>query len=447
MPEVCTASGDRAFLLHLTPLSTHVTVKLSYSNPTRLKRSLYLKVPSLLACRVPHRFGMAQSHRGTESDPESVMSESEDEFSMGDHDQYFEQNLPAANTKEFDDVFAMSDADECFAASLPVTKRACIGAVPFRFLHLPPEIRNRIYRQLLHVREFSHTLRKFCWPNIIVTCKQVHEESRGILYKENSATIQIVWMQMGRQPQVILNINGSDDIMSRAQRGHFSPIKWPKYLRQIEQIRFVCNLRAGNYLQRNLKHLSNVNRVFYQLRQFLQGSARTQKLRVEVRNGMGLGEEWLSKLLAPLRLYGPNTSFTFSEIPESLTQSIVTDAQVSDARGNFDIVQKYYELTRDAHLVVSAPPLVKCLRDRILPIEATLEKIQYDMSRFPCFVTIGWHKRFLKDLRDLEELMRKICPEAAGRGAEMVEESGEQRQVRARGYRDRGRNVHIVKQS
>ncbi|KAK5165462.1 uncharacterized protein LTR77_008991 [Saxophila tyrrhenica] len=58
---------------------------------------------------------------------------------------------------------------------------------PFRFLQLPPEIRNKVYRELLDSAVPDHPkLGKWCKPRclhpaIIFTCHQIYNEASGLL--------------------------------------------------------------------------------------------------------------------------------------------------------------------------------------------------------------------------------------------------------------------------
>ena len=74
---------------------------------------------------------------------------------------------------------------------------------PFSFLELPPELRNMVYRQLLHIplRQEDRMRASDSWisrddischPKILAASKQIQAEAKGILYGENVRKMYIV---------------------------------------------------------------------------------------------------------------------------------------------------------------------------------------------------------------------------------------------------------------
>ncbi|KAI7286443.1 hypothetical protein KC345_g1187 [Hortaea werneckii] len=64
----------------------------------------------------------------------------------------------------------------------------------FRFLDLPAEMRNLVYRELLVWP--SNRLER-CWPQILRTCRQVNDEAKEIIYTENAAKVKVILKGMG----------------------------------------------------------------------------------------------------------------------------------------------------------------------------------------------------------------------------------------------------------
>lgn len=62
----------------------------------------------------------------------------------------------------------------------------------FRFLDLPPELRNMVYRELLSIKEPSAAgSSPTCHPQILRASKEVNEEASGILYGDNVIEIRV----------------------------------------------------------------------------------------------------------------------------------------------------------------------------------------------------------------------------------------------------------------
>ncbi|KAI7478490.1 hypothetical protein KC351_g8170 [Hortaea werneckii] len=57
----------------------------------------------------------------------------------------------------------------------------------FRFLDLPAEMRNLVYRELL---VWPSNKPERCWPQILSTCRQVNDEAKRIIYTENAAKVK-----------------------------------------------------------------------------------------------------------------------------------------------------------------------------------------------------------------------------------------------------------------
>ena len=112
---------------------------------------------------------------------------------------------------------------------------------PFPFLELPPELRNMVYRQLLHIplRQEDRMRASDSWisrddischPKILAASKQIQAEAKGILYGENVRKMYIVcagfervelepWLELGEvymhyvpRPGAIIRTGGLCDL-------------------------------------------------------------------------------------------------------------------------------------------------------------------------------------------------------------------------------------------
>ncbi|SMR54403.1 unnamed protein product [Zymoseptoria tritici ST99CH_3D1] len=91
----------------------------------------------------------------------------------------------------------------------------------FRFLDLPPEMKNLIYKELLVLQD-SYT----CFPEILGTCRQIFKEGSNILYGDNEIGITLLPLRSvvhGKEYEGIEN--------------HPATFDWPEWINRVQHLR------------------------------------------------------------------------------------------------------------------------------------------------------------------------------------------------------------------
>jgi hypothetical protein len=133
----------------------------------------------------------------------------------------------------------------------------------FRFQHLPGELRNKVYFELLLFREadkrstsatrYSYSRHQTkCHPQILATCKSIHEEARSILYGANSFNISVLRHISSRPAErsyarYFVRAPMGDDYDIKGFERYERPLVWPSALLRFENIR----IRIVSEIERN----------------------------------------------------------------------------------------------------------------------------------------------------------------------------------------------------
>jgi len=187
---------------------------------------------------------------------------------------------PRNGPSQTDYVRALKQADNDFA---------------FRFLDLPPEMRNMIYRELLVFKESW-----YCHPQILATCRQVNEEATSILYADNLIKIKIY----------------ADGVFTHGKRcGDYSPgypyrsldppairdfrqLAWPAYLHRVQHLRI-----AVVELTWNRKRMASISNSVASVCSTLASDHSLRSLHVDIQRLSTNGVQGnVETVLYPLRL-------------------------------------------------------------------------------------------------------------------------------------------------
>ncbi|KAK0364014.1 hypothetical protein LTR91_016879 [Friedmanniomyces endolithicus] len=206
-------------------------------------------------------------------------------------------------------------------------------AATFDFMKLAPELRNRIYRELLLFHE-SYS----CQPQILATCKAINSEASAILYRDNlievklrrghndwyhSSSVQAHGEHCGR-----LTMFGYANSMTNYQ--------WPEFLRRAQWIRVSTHYETAPGVTKNVlrrttagSKMQEVNYVLYSLCSFLQDEHRLVAIEVDVGTRVAnilaapvaaTDEDAAHRVLSPLQLLGPLSLFHIINVDGSVAQ-------------------------------------------------------------------------------------------------------------------------------
>ncbi|KAK3680343.1 hypothetical protein LTR37_021312 [Vermiconidia calcicola] len=208
----------------------------------------------------------------------------------------------------------------------------------FRFLDLPPELRNHIYMYLLVFRtDRSGGQRRTCYPSILATSKQVHQESCPVLYRNATVDVDVRLHSISGpifHAQVLVN----GDPVPPAQP--FTPA-WSSFLSKVGGVDLSINLGDAHFTQPQIPHM---NDTLYELQMLLCGNGCIHELQVDMSSEIHLSDEEYRDLLSPIIVLGArvlSTTFTFDGLPAAVER---------DVPASSDTMRQILQLETEANL-------------------------------------------------------------------------------------------------
>ncbi|KAK3107942.1 hypothetical protein LTR53_018008, partial [Teratosphaeriaceae sp. CCFEE 6253] len=178
-----------------------------------------------------------------------------------------------------------------YISALRAADEACI----FPLMDLAPELRNRIYRELLL---FHNSY--YCQPGILATCKQITQEATKILYRDNLVEVKLQNVLDGSR---FVHAHGHPCFRppktarppkaATCWDGDVAKLQWPSFLRRAQWIRFSSHPGWD-------RHHDSANYVLYSLCSFLREDH--DMVAIEVDAGVPVT---MHGVLSPLQLLGP----------------------------------------------------------------------------------------------------------------------------------------------
>ena len=184
-----------------------------------------------------------------------------------------------------DYVKALKDFDMEYAA-----------AHPFRFMDLSPELRTRVYRELL---TFDNSWT--CHPEILAVSKQLNEEATNILYGDNLFEVKI-WP---REVQAHGLRCGAYSLMEVGFEVGVDALEWPGMLHKAQWLRISLpqDLMDPDWAS-ELSHAA-VQQIMYSLCSFLSKKHQLRSTVVDLRPlGLHASDEVLAHFIRPLTMLG-----------------------------------------------------------------------------------------------------------------------------------------------
>ena len=221
----------------------------------------------------------------------------------------------------------------------------------FRFLDLPPELRNKIYAELLTLTEKEGSYQRFCWPQILAASKQINDEAGKMLYAENVINIDIIsqFDVIGRNPQLgymqrcarVLSLDDRMYLRDLMRLHSCSNVRWPVFLRNVRHLRLNIKIAyagdptgfSGDFLDRAY---TAVELMLDSLRLFLGTGHSIEACEVNVkieRPPLRSRDKLLKKTLWPLAMLSAATPAVFKFEFTGLSKEVVNHLQ--------EIIQQY----------------------------------------------------------------------------------------------------------
>jgi len=167
----------------------------------------------------------------------------------------------------------------------------------FRFFDLPPELRNRVYRELLTWDHTSASGKTFCFPSILTTSRQAYDEAKDMLYTENVARIYIV-AEIAPQYAIhtahgicTLSINPALKASDPPRSIITKSGQWPIHLRKFERVQISNSdkINRAKPLDAQYQSAWKTNATLYHLINSLLDSSKLKTVNVEMKGTFDLG--------------------------------------------------------------------------------------------------------------------------------------------------------------
>ncbi|KAK1063081.1 hypothetical protein LTR74_009772 [Friedmanniomyces endolithicus] len=218
----------------------------------------------------------------------------------------------------------------------------------FRFLDLPPELRNLIYGHLLRLRDSRWRADRFvCSTAILSTCQQVHAEATGILYVENTFDIVVRSMASpaGQTPVNHTTVSFTKLAIDQVQlcdapKSDIDDI-WPTVIREAESIRLVVRLDVADCSAASVvPDFKQANKVLHSLASSRNGATNLKRLQLVIKGEVdSVPENLLHSIFYPLTQLGKLTiaDFAVQGLQDTVTAELTRLLRSGDTRRYTDL--------------------------------------------------------------------------------------------------------------
>ena len=226
----------------------------------------------------------------------------------------------AADRKPQDDNTARAPTDEATCRHHYDALTKANDEAAFRFMDLPPELRNLVYRELLVLPNKSLT----CHPQILRASQLIHGEATGLLYGENVVQITVhfneVWIHSTRFRTYYPRTNTRND--------DFRHLVGTDFLRQVQHLRIVFGFSPAARIQATpvFPHIAMIGNVICSVARHLAASHRLRSLEIDLTSAVryrrcrahsGLVQS-METAFYPLRLLGRIPSLSLNGIDDDV---------------------------------------------------------------------------------------------------------------------------------
>ena len=287
-----------------------------------------------------------------------------------------------------------------------------------RFLDLPAEIRNQIYRDALVFGSCQYYGSRTSSVALLSTCKQVRKEAEDILYAENEIVIRLASSQetgikIYSLAVVRLTVNGRD--VTYKQRDGRMCVEWPKVVQRIGALRVGCSLNHDPNDSQAASAVLMINHILYDLNYVLLGNLRLGRIRIDVTNNVPTAfvDPILAEMLSPLSLFGKRAHLDFQGLPRHIIRSLLDESIKTDSTDRMDVFETLDRLRREAKEYL---PLLNTARISQLKIFSgvghLLNRAQSNIPSTYSMMTVSKDKELKSNLGALDLALSHIDPDA-----------------------------------
>lgn len=278
----------------------------------------------------------------------------------------------------------------------------------FELMALPPEMRLSIYRYLLILPGGEPEVNN-CYTAVLQTCRQIHQEARGVLYDENVIECNFdvkglvsPALATDRYARVHNTVHAGNACPAMFYRFPYGINDYPDFLRRITHLKITCTYvhEAASSPQEGREIF---NRVLCMLASFLMDGHSLKKLDLEFDFSEHAQAPEIGRLLYPLRrVRNIGTVNISGQLPPNIQKKLVDDMQSNEPA--FNTLMHRMLLVKEAYaqidLLETLLGLPECdcgecfeQPDCVLDIQGLSDEVEN--AEWSCFLDSQNEERFL----------------------------------------------------
>ncbi|KAK0318001.1 hypothetical protein LTR82_010991 [Friedmanniomyces endolithicus] len=280
----------------------------------------------------------------------------------------------------------------------------------FRFLDLPPEIRNLIYGHLLRLRDSRWRAdRIVCSTAVLSTCKQIHAEATGILYVENIFDIVVRSMTnpAGQTPVNRTTVSFTKLAIDQVQlcdapKSDIDDI-WPTVIRKAESIRLVVRLDVADCSAALvIPDFKQANKVLHSFASSRNGAANLKRLQLVIKGETeSMPDSLLQSIFYPLTQLAKITiaDFAVQGIPDTVTAELQRLLRSGDTRRHADLRRTLMDQNTRATRIVDRARDVGCKDDVLERLARHVQRAVKRCETEGVFLDAAYYAKLSRSLR------------------------------------------------